>query len=272
MNSTATPASMGLTLDVITLGTPEVEAARRFYSTTLSPTVADDDDSVNLDLHGTGRLTLSAAERLAAGAGAQPAAPGFRGYVLTYVVNQPTEVKTLMDAAVRGGAEVLKPAKKALFGSFSGVFRAPDGAIWKLAAATGKDTGPAAESPLPTETTLILGVSAPKASKAFYEALGMSVDRDYGSKYIDFHPAAGAARLCLMEGGVLARDAGTAKDGDGFPSMVLTHRAESREEVDLLLSAAAAAGGRTTVAATRTTEGYSGFFTDPDGFWWQVTH
>ncbi|MDA0637535.1 VOC family protein [Nonomuraea sp. MCN248] len=269
MNSTLPSA---LTLDVVTLGAPEPHAARDFYSTTFSAATADDGDSVNLDLHGTGRLTLSAAEGLAADAGAEPATAGFRGYVITCVVNQPTEVRALMDAAVRGGAEVLKPAKKALFGSFSGAFRAPDGAIWKLAAATGKDTGPAAESPAPTETTLILGVAAPKASKAFYEALGMPVDRDYGSKYIDFHPAEAAVRLCLMERGVLARDAGTTRDGDGFPSMVLTHTAESPEQVDALLAAAAAAGGRITVPAAPTAQGYAGSFTDPDGFWWRVTH
>jgi predicted lactoylglutathione lyase len=263
---------MVLKLDVITLGAPEVRAAREFYAAALSPAIADGDDSVNLDLHGTGQLALSATERLAADAGVSPVTSGFRGYLLTYTVNQPTEVRTLMDAAVHSGAEVLKPARKALFGSFSGVFRAPDGALWKVAAATGKDTGPAAENPLPAETTLILGVSAPKASKAFYEALGMTVDRDYGSKYIDFHPAKAAVRLCLMERGVLARDAGTAKDGSGFPSMVFTHMAESREEVDALLTSAAAAGGRITVTAAETTEGYSGCFTDPDGFLWRVAH
>lgn len=264
---------MPLKLDVITLGTPEVHAARRFYATALSPTIADDGGSVNLDMHGTGQLELSVTERLAADAGAKPATSGFRGYLLTYIVNQPTEVKALMDAAVHSGAEVLKPAKKALFGSFSGVFRAPDGAIWKLAAATNKDTGPAAETPLPTETTVILGVSAPKASKVFYEALGMTVDRDYGNKYIDFHPAKAATRLCLMEHGVLVRDAGTTKDGDGFRSMVFTHTAESREEVDALLAAAAVAGGRITVTAVETTGGgYSGYFTDPDGFLWRVAH
>ncbi|MFI7612680.1 glyoxalase [Nonomuraea terrae] len=176
---------MVLKVDVITLGAPEVRAARGFYATALSPAVA-------------------------------PATSGFRGCLLTCVVDQPTEVRTLMDAAVRSGAEVLKPAKKALFGAFSGVLRAPDGAIWKLAAATSRDTGRAAEAPLPTETTVILGVSAPKASKVFYAALGMTADRDYGSKYIDFHPAKAAARLCLMERGVLARDAGTTKEGDGF--------------------------------------------------------
>ncbi|WP_220448006.1 VOC family protein [Nonomuraea diastatica] len=264
---------MVLTLDVVTLGAPEVPAAGTFYATALSPAVTGDGDAVSLDLHGTARLDVAATGSLAADAGADPVTSGFRGYLLTYTVNQPTEVRTLMDAAVRGGAEVVKPARKALFGSFSGVFRAPDGALWKLAAATGKDTGPAAEAPLPAETTVILGVATPKASRAFYEALGMTADRDYGNKYIDFHPAKAAARLCLMERGVLARDAGTGKDGDGFPAMVLTHTAESRADVDALLAAAAAAGGRVTVAAAEISGGrYRGSFTDPDGFWWEVVH
>ncbi|GAA2986647.1 VOC family protein [Streptosporangium longisporum] len=274
---------MTLTLDVITLGVPEVRSAGRFYATALSCAVTGDrddgDDSdagdagdvgdpVNLDLHGTGRLALSATGRLAA----EPAAPGFRGYLLTYVLDRPAEVRALMDAAVRGGAEVLKPARKALFGSFSGVFRAPDGSVWKPVAATGKDTGSAAERPLPTETTLILGVSAPKASKAFYEALGMTADRDYGNKYIDFHPARAAARLCLMERGVLAKDAGITEGGGGLSSTVLTHAAGSRQEVDALLASAAAAGGRITGGAAETAGGYSGSFSDPDGFLWKVTY
>ncbi|MFI6510917.1 VOC family protein [Streptosporangium sp. NPDC050855] len=264
---------MNLTLDVITLWTPEVQSAGRFYATAFSCAVTgggddgddgDDGDPVNLDLHGTGRLAVEA--------GAEPAAPGFRGYLLTYVVDRPAGVRALMDAAVRGGAEVLKPARKALFGSFSGVFRAPDGAVWKPVAATGKDTGSAAERPLPTETTLILGVSAPKASKVFYEALGMTADRDYGNKYIDFHPARAATRLCLMERGVLAKDAGITEGGGGFPSAVLTHTAGSRQEVDALLASAAAAGGRITGGAAETAGGYSGSFTDPDGFLWRVTY
>ncbi|WP_068927713.1 VOC family protein [Planobispora rosea] len=266
---------MHLTLDVIALGAPEVPAARGFYATVFSPAVTDGGDggdSVGLDLHGTAQFELSVTDRIAADTGADPATSGFRGYLLTSTFDQPTEVTTLMDAAARSGAQVLKPAKKALFGSFSGVFRAPDGALWKLAAATGKDTGPAAQSPRPTETTVILGVAAPKASATFYRALGMTVDRDYGSKYIDFHPAKAAARLCLMERGVLARDAGTGKAGDGFPAMVLTHTAASRDDVDALLTAAAAAGGHVTAAAQTPGGDYCGHFIDPDGFWWKVTH
>lgn len=100
----------------------------------------------------------------------------------------------------------------------------------------------------------------------------MTVDREYGSKYVDFHPAKAAVRLCLMERGALARDAGTTKDGDGFPAIVLTCTAQSCEEVDALLAAAAAAGGRITAAAETPGGGYGGHFSDPDGFSWKVTH
>lgn len=106
------------------------------------------------------------------GANAVSDTAGFRGHVLIYIVSQPTEVEMVMKAAIEAGAEVLEPTKKALVGSFSGLFRIPDGAIWKLASASNKDTGPAAQPPRPTETTIILGVEKPKASKAFYQALG----------------------------------------------------------------------------------------------------
>jgi uncharacterized protein len=74
-----------------------------------------------------------------------------------------------------------------------------------------------------------------------------------------------------MQREVLAKDAGTAEDGDGFPLMVLNHRAESHDDVDALLRAAASAGGRGTAAAAQTEHGYSGHFADPDGFLWKLT-
>jgi uncharacterized protein len=262
---------MNLWLDTVTLAATDVQEAGAFYTGALSPGAVDHGESIDLDMHGTGRFALAGTEALAADAGVAPATSGFRGFVLTYNLDQPTEVKAVMEAAVENGAELLKPAKKALFGSFSGAFRAPDGSVWKLAAGTGKDTGPAAEQPRPTETTVILGVQDPKASKTFYEALGMKTERDYGSKYLDFHPAEGSARLCLMQREVLAKDAGVTHAGSGFPAMVLGHRAESSAEVDALLAAAASAGGRVTVPAGRSEDGYCGYFTDPDGFSWRLT-
>ncbi|WP_343949622.1 hypothetical protein, partial [Nonomuraea longicatena] len=227
---------MILWLDTVTLAATDVQETGVFYRSALSAGSADHGESIDLDMQGTGRFALAGTEALAADAGAAPATSGFRGFVLTYNLDQPAEVKAVMEAAVRHGAELLKPAKKALFGSFSGAFHAPDGSVWKLAAGTGKDTAPAAEYPRPTETTVILGVKDPKTSRTFYEALGMKTDRDYGDKYIDFHPAEGASRLCLMQREVLAKDAGVVHEGSGFPAMVLGHRAESAAEVDALLA------------------------------------
>ncbi|AXB45225.1 VOC family protein [Amycolatopsis albispora] len=204
------------------------------------------------DLHVGGQVELT-------GAGAPPDA----GCVLTYIVDQPSEVETVLATAVRHGAEVLKPAKKSLFAGFAATCRAPDGTVWKLTAPTRKDTGPAADQPAPTELVAILAVADPKAAKAFYESLGMAVDRDYGAKFIDFQLTPGRPRLGLMTREALTKDAG------GLGTAVLTCTADSREEVDRVLAAAVAAGGRITAPAQEN-GGYAGEFAAPDGHRWKV--
>lgn len=261
-----------LSLDAIALGASDARAAHEFYTAVLAPTVTDHGQWVDLDLHGTGHLGLYGAERPAADVAAEDTPPGFGGYVISYVLEQPSEVAAAVEAAGRHGAKILKPAKKALFGAFSGAFEAPDGSVWKVSAPTKKDTGPAASPPEPTETAALLGVAEPKRSKVFYETLGMTVDRDYGDQYIDFAPIAGACRLGLMKRGALARDVGVDADG-GRHGAVFHRTATSRSEVDVLMDRADTAGGRITSPATaREQGGYAGHFTDPDGFQWQVSY
>ncbi|WP_405677110.1 VOC family protein [Streptomyces sp. NBC_01511] len=267
---------MALSLDIITLGVPQVEAARAFYtsafSSTATPTATAGDRTAGLDLHGTGQLALHQIDALATDSGTDPATSGFRGHVLSSIVSRPAEVKALLDAATAHGATVVKPAKKEFFGEFSAVCRTPDGVVWKLAAAAKKDTGLVPGPPKPTETALYLGVASPNVSKEFYEALGMSVDRDYGDKFIDFTIAEGVCRLGLLTRKALAKDAGVDERGDGFSALVLTHTAASRDDVDALLAAAGSAGGRITGAAARSEQGeYAGQFTDPDGNRWRIT-
>ncbi|MFV2177994.1 VOC family protein [Actinomadura sp. LOL_016] len=263
---------MALSLDTITIGVPQVEAARAFYTSALSSTATGDDRTAVLDLHGTGRLALHRMDALAAASGADPATSGFRGHVLSFIVDRPAEVEALLDAATATGATAVKPAKKALFGEFTAVYRAPDGAVWKLAAASKKDTGAVPDPPEPIETAVYLGVAEPKASKAFYETLGMSVDHDYGDKFIDFTVADGTSRLGLLPRKALAKDAGVDEHGDGFSGLVLTHTAASRADVDALLADAESAGGRVTSAAVQSDlGGYAGRFTDPDGYHWCIT-
>lgn len=261
-----------LSLDAVVLGVPEVPVAREFYASALSRPTIDDDQTVRLDLHDTGRVELRPVKELADDVEAEYATSGFRDWVVSFILRQPREVQALVDTAVTHGATVLKPPKKGFFGGYSAVYRAPDGAIWKLAAPTKKDTAPAANPPVPTETGFILGVADPTASKVFYTALGMTPDRDYGSKFIDFLPAPGSCRLGLMTRAVLAGDAGVAAAGSGFPAAVFTSRHASRDEVDTVLGSAASAGAREmTAAADVGAGGYAGRFTDPDGFTWTVS-
>lgn len=261
-----------LSLDVITLGVPEVDAARDFYTAALSPTSTEGGDAAPLDLHGTGRLALRPIEALAAEADTDPGCAGFRGYVLSLIVERPSEVTALLDIAAASGATVIRPARRRLFGEFAAVHEAPDGTVWKLAAASKRDDGPVRSHPKPTETAIYLGVAKPAASKAFYEALGMSADRSYGDKFVDFTVTDGACRLGVLPRKALTKDTGVDGWGDGFSAAVLAHAAASRDEVDALLAAAESAGGRITVAPTRTDDGgYTGRFTDPDGYHWRIT-
>ncbi len=247
-----------LSLDILTLAVPTIDDARSFYSSAFSL------PDTSLDLHGAGDLALEAAVT-------SGAVTDFQGLVISYIVDQPSEVESLLAAAAAAGGEVLKPAKKGFFGGFTAVFRAPDGAIWKLATDKKKDSGPAAVPPKPTETVCILGVDDPKASKSFYTALGMTVDRDYGKKFIDFTFDAGASRLGLLRRSELAKDAGVSDADSGGGTSVLVSRQLSREDVDGLLAAVTAAGGQISAPASAVEGGYAGRFTDPDGFTWKVT-
>ena len=261
---------MALTLDTITLGVPQAEAAYNFYVSAFSP--PDAADNGQLDLHGTGQLALRHLDSLASEANTDAATSGFRGCVMSSIVSSPGEVEALLEAATAAGARVIKPAKKQLFGEFTAVYEAPDGAVWKLAAASKKDTAPVPHPPKPIETAIYLGVAKPKTSKVFYKQLGMSPYHDYGDKFIDFTIANGQCRLGLLPRKGLAKDVGVDENGDGFSTVVLTHTAASRDEVDALLETVDTAGGRVTVAAIPTHQGdYAGHFTDPDGFHWKVT-
>lgn len=209
-------------VDAVRVPVADVHEAAAFYASAFGAPVTTEAVG-RVDLHGKGTIELVASDA--------SLADRFGRVVMTYVLEQPSEVRAVMDAAVARGARVLKPAKKALFGSFSGSFASPDGLIWKLASDKGKDTAPPAVEPRPTEVTIILGVREPKESRSFYAGLGMQVDRDYGSKYIDFVLTSGTARLCLMQSGVLAKDVGVA-DSSEASEIALVHGTDAFVDPD----------------------------------------
>lgn len=166
-------------------------------------------------------------------ASAAPTA-GFRGFVLSLVVSQPSTVDSLIGTAVDGGATALKPARKGFWG-YGGVVQAPDGAIWKVATSAKKDTGPATRRI--DDIVLLLGVADVKASKQFYVDRGLAVAKSFGSRYVEFATSGSPVKLALYGRRAAAKEAGVSPDGSGSHRIVIGGDAEP--------------------------------FTDPDGFAWE---
>ncbi|WP_418958211.1 glyoxalase [Streptomyces tritici] len=171
----------------LTLEVADVEAAGRFY------------DEAGL----TGLVRLR---------GSEEPSEGFRGYTLALTVAQPADVDLLLGAALAAGATSLKPAAKSLWG-YGGVFRAPDGTIWKVATSARKDTGPATGRI--DAFVLLLGVADVAASRRFYVERGMTVDKSFGRVYAEFAAGTGPVRLALYRRRALAKDLGVGPEGSG---------------------------------------------------------
>ncbi|OYD70117.1 glyoxalase [Rhodococcus sp. OK302] len=162
---------------------------------------------------------------------------GFRSYTLSLVVSQPNIVDAFIEAALDAGATTLKPAKKGFWG-YGGVVQAPDGAIWKVATSSKKDTGPATKEI--DDLVLLLGVEDVKASKQFYVDQGLEVAKSFGRKYVEFSSPEKTVKVALYGRRALAKDAGVSPEGTGSHRMVIVSDA--------------------------------GIFTDPDGFTWVTNH
>ena len=160
---------------------------------------------------------------------------GFRWFTMSLLVAQPSTVDNLLGTALAAGATTLKPAKKSLWG-YGGVVQAPDGAIWKVATSSKKDTGPATRQI--DDVVLLLGVADVKATKQFYVEHGLTVAKSFGSKYVEFQSPASHIKLALYGRRALAKDAGVPPEGTGSHRIVLGSDA--------------------------------GPFTDPDGFAWEA--
>ncbi|MGW2663829.1 VOC family protein [Nocardia tengchongensis] len=196
-------------IETITLDVADPEAAAHFYAT-----------AFGLDT----QLRFRAA---------QDPSTGFRGYTLSLTVAQPADADAYLDAAVAAGATVVKPATKSLWG-YGGVVQAPDGAIWKVATSSKKNTGPAVKHF--DSLVLLLGVANIGASKRFYIDRGLPVAKSFGPMYVEFDTGSSPIKLALYKRRALAKDAGVPAAGTGSHRLVI--------------------GGAVA-------------FTDPDGFAWE---
>ena len=77
--------------------------------------------------------------------------------------------------------------------------------------------------------------------------------------------------LSLWAEAAAPAEIGAVTRGGTLP-FTLAHNVATAAEVDAVLAAAGAAGATVHAAVRRDWGGYSGYFTDPDGFRWEVAH
>jgi predicted lactoylglutathione lyase len=116
---------------------------------------------------------------------------------------------------------------------------------------------------------ITLGVGSLERSGKFYERLGWRRSKASAECIIFFQ--AGGMALALYPRSELAKDANIAAEGQGFSGIAIAYNARSRDEVDAVLAEAEAAGAKILKFAQEAFwGGYSGYFSDPDNYAWEV--
>ena len=123
----------------------------------------------------------------------------------------------------------------------------------------------------PHITLITLGVLDLDRAIEFYEK-GLGLPRKDGPEGIAFFETTGTM-LSLYPRAQLAEDITVPPEGSGFQGFALAHNVASPEDVDRTLEEAVTAGAELVKAGQKVFwGGYSGYFKDPDGFYWEVAH
>ncbi len=121
----------------------------------------------------------------------------------------------------------------------------------------------------PYISMITLGVSDLVRSTAFYkQGLGLPAKQEFDD--VTFLNLRGTW-LALYSREALAADAQISAAGNGFPGFTLAHNVKSKKSVNYVLEQAKAAGATILKPGQDTSwGGYSGYFTDPDSYLWEV--
>jgi catechol 2,3-dioxygenase-like lactoylglutathione lyase family enzyme len=121
----------------------------------------------------------------------------------------------------------------------------------------------------PSLSYITLGVRDLDKSIHFYHE-GLGFPLEYRSEQVAFFSLEGC-QLALFPKEALFREARIDDDEGGTPPISLVQKAESRAEVEAILEQAKAAGAVVTREPSETCYGgYSGYFSDPDGYLWEI--
>jgi len=118
-------------VSLITLGVADLDRSRRFYEA-LGWKAGDTPEGVVFFQIPGGVFGLWSRAALAEDAGVADSG-GFGGIAIAYNARSRDEVDAVLAEAVAAGAKLLKPAKEAFWGGYSGYFADPDGHAWEVA-------------------------------------------------------------------------------------------------------------------------------------------
>jgi len=126
----------------------------------------------------------------------------------------------------------------------------------------------------PRISIITLGVSdLTKSYKFYHNGLGLTTTNNPESGIIFFQTSGTCLALYPLE--KLAEDVSPnlSSERATFSGITLAHNTRKKEDVDTILKLAEKAGGKIEKAAQNTFwGGYSGYFSDPDGYQWEVAY
>jgi uncharacterized protein len=120
-------------ISLITLGVKSLEASKKFYAEGFGWKPAFESKEIIFFQTSGMIFALFPREELAADFQGDAAEFGRAAMALAYNVRAKNEVNPLIERAVAAGAKLLKPAKEAVWGGYSGYFSDPDGFAWEIA-------------------------------------------------------------------------------------------------------------------------------------------
>lgn len=117
---------------------------------------------------------------------------------------------------------------------------------------------------------ITLGVDDLESSRDFYEKLFDWKPHHDDNENIAFYNM-GGWYFALFPREKLAEDATVKNDGKGFSGVTLAHNCQTKQEVQPFIDKAVSLGARQVKPAQDVFwGGHSGYFTDPNGHYWEV--
>jgi uncharacterized protein len=120
-------------VSIITLGVADLKRSQEFYERLGWRRSMANTEGIAFFQAGGMALALYPRLELATDANVAPDGQGFSGVSLAYNTRDHAEVDSVLEAAVVAGAKLIKPAKEAFWGGYSGYFSDLDGFLWEVA-------------------------------------------------------------------------------------------------------------------------------------------